>query len=284
MILAQTLNGLVFGMILFLLASGLSVIFGLMNVVNLAHGSFYMLGAYIGLSISLATKSFWIALLAAPPLVAILGLLAERTLLRPLYRRGHLDQVLLTFGVAIFVNDLVKWLWGAEVRSVIMPSLLTGRVNLGIGDFPIYRLFLIAVGIALAVVLWWVLDRSRLGAIVRAGVDDAQMVSALGINVTRVFALVFAIGAGLAGLSGVLAAPVFSLFPGMDFAILITALIVVVVGGMGTLKGALVGSLLIGMADAFGKIYLPGFSLAMVYLVMAAVLLVRPSGLLGKAA
>jgi len=278
----QVLNGLVFGAILFLVASGLSLVFGLMDFLNLAHGSFYMLGAYLGLSVSLATGSFWLALAIAPIAVGILGLGLERTLLRPLYARGHLDQVLLTFGLAILMNDAIKWVWGADVRSLEAPAILSHSVNIGVGSYPAYRLFLIVVGLVVAVALWWLIERTSLGAKVRAGVNDADMASALGLNVERVFSLVFGLGLALAALSGVLAGPVFSLFPGMGFTILISVLVVVVVGGMGSLKGALLGSVLIGLSDSFGKAYLPEVSRASIFLVMVVILLVMPGGLMGR--
>lgn len=278
----QTLNGLVFGITLFLLASGLSLIFGLMDFINLAHGGFYMLGAYLGLSLSLATGNYWLALALVPPAVALLGFGVERVFLRPLYKRGHLDQVLLTFGLAIFMSDAIRWIWGARVKSSPIPPQLSGSVDLVFGFFPKYRLFLIGAGLLVAVVLWWMIERTSLGAKVRAGVNDAQMAGVLGVDVSRLFSFIFALGLGLAALSGVLAGPVFSLFPGMDFAILISVLVVVVVGGMGSLKGAFLGSILIGLSDSFGQAYLPQLNRASIFLVMILVLLIKPSGLGGK--
>jgi len=257
----QFFNGLAFSMLLFLLAAGLSLIFGMMNFINLAHGSFYMLGAYLAFTIARQVGNFWLALALVPVAVGILGLLLERSVLHPLYRRGHLDQVLLTFGLAFVVND-----------SVTLLGLF----------YPKYRLFVILMGLTLAAALWFIQSRTRLGAIIRAGVHDPEMTGGLGINITRVFSLVFAFGAGLAGLSGVIAGPMVSLSLAMDFDTLILALIVVVLGGLGTLKGAFWGALLVGEADTFGKMWLPELNLAFIFAVMAAVLLLRPSGLFGK--
>jgi len=278
----QLTNGLVFSLLLFLMAAGLSLIFGLMDVVNLAHGTFYLLGGYVGLTVIRWTDNFWLALLVTPLVVGSLGLLLEITLLRRLYRRGHLDQVLFTFGAALIGTDLMRWIWGAYVETVPTPALLAGQVDVMGIAFPIYRLIMIGLGLAIAAALWLVIERSRIGAIVRAGVSDAQMVSALGINIERVFAGVFAVGSGLAALSGVAAGPIVNVYPGLDFEILILAMVVVVVGGLGTLKGAFWGSLLIGMADTFGKSLLPQFSVFVIFVIMAVVLLVRPAGLFGR--
>jgi branched-subunit amino acid ABC-type transport system permease component len=279
----QLTNGLVFSLLLFMLAAGLSLIFGLMDVVNLAHGTFYLLGGYVGLSIVGWVGNFWLALLLAPLLVGGLGLLLEVTLLRRLYRRGHLDQVLFTFGAALIGADLMRWVWGGFVLTIPTPALLAGQVDLMGIAFPVYRLTMIAVGLAIAALLWLLIERTRVGAIVRAGVSDAQMVGALGIDVQKVFAGVFAVGCGLAALSGVAAAPIVNLYPGLDFEILILAMVVVVVGGLGTLKGAFWGSLLIGMADTFGKSSpVAQFSSFVIFVIMALVLLIRPAGLFGR--
>jgi len=280
--LIQFLNGLVFSLLLFLMAAGLSLIFGLMDVVNLAHGSFYLLGGYIGLTIIRQLNSFWLALIVAPLLVGALGLVLEMLFLRRLYRRGHLDQVLFTFGLALVAADLIRWNWGAYVESVSPPAQLAGFVIIRGNQFPIYRLTIIVFGLVMAVVLWLLLDRTRIGAIVRAGVADSQMVAGLGINIELVFAGVFALGTALAALAGVAAAPVLNLYPGLDFEILILALVVIVVGGLGTLKGAFWGAVLIGMADTFGKARLAEFSLFVIFVIMALVLLVRPAGLFGQ--
>jgi branched-chain amino acid transport system permease protein len=278
---AQLLNGLVYGVLLFLIAAGLSLIFGLMNVVSLAHGSFFMLGAFFGLSIFKVTGSFWLALILAPIPVIILGVLMELLFLRPLYRRGHLDQVLLTFGFTFVFLDLVQTLWGRTVLRLPVPDALQGTVQIGIGVFSAYRLCLIGFGFAIALLLWLFLERSRIGAMVRAGVDDAVMAAGLGANIPALFTGIFGLGVALAALGGIAAAPVIGLYPGMDSEILIPAFIVIVIGGMGSLRGAFVGSLLIGIADTFGKAYFQSIALFLIYLAMTAVLLIRPQGLFG---
>src|SRR6201993_909613 len=280
-LLAQLLNGLVYGMLLFLTAAGLSLIFGLMNVVSLAHGSFFMLGAFVGLTIFELTHNFWIAFLLAPIPVPVLGIAMEMLFLRPLYRRGHMDQVLLTFGFTFVFFDLVQSVWGRTVRGLSPPQALQGMVEIGVGVFLSYRLFLIGLGFAIALLLWLFLERSRLGAMVRAGVDDAAMAAGLGANIPALFSSIFGAGVALAALGGIAAGPVLGLYPGMDTDILIPAFIVIVIGGMGSLRGAFLGSLLIGIADTFGKAYLPNLALFLIYLLMAIVLLARPQGLFG---
>ncbi len=281
-LLIQFLNGLQSALLLFLLAAGLSIIFGMMDVMNLAHGSFYMLGAYIGLSLVRAFGNFWLALLIAPLVVGALGFIVERVLLRPLKGRGHLDQVLLTFGLALVALDFTHATWGANILSLQPPPELAGSLPLGPVQYPLMRLFVIVMGLLLAAVLGLIVSRTRIGAIVRAGVADAQMVGGLGINISLIFSIVFAVGAALAAFGGVIAAPVVGLKLGMDAETLIAALIVVVVGGLGTLRGAFWGSLLIGEADNFGRALLPDYALLSVYVIMAAILLLRPTGLFGK--
>lgn len=278
----QALNGLAYGVLLFLLSVGLTLIFGMLDVVNLAHGSYYMLGAYAGLTVIAAMGSFWLALLVAPLVVALVGAAVERTCLRPLYRRGPLDQVLLTFGLIYVFEDFVKWIWGGRIRSIPTPALFSGSVTVLGATIPSYRLFVIGVGLAMALVLWAIIEKTRLGAIIRAGVFDPEMTAGMGINIDRVFTGVFAFGAGLAGLSGVIAGPIQSAYPPMGASILVPALIVVVVGGLGSLKGSLAGSLIIGQAETFGKAWLPGASMLIIYVVMALVLLLRPHGLFGR--
>jgi branched-chain amino acid transport system permease protein len=278
---AQLLNGLVYGVLLFLMAAGLSLIFGLMNVVSLAHGSFFMLGAFFGLAIFKATGSFWLALVLAPIPVIVLGVLMELLFLRPLYRRGHMDQVLLTFGFTFVFLDLVQTVWGRMVMRLPAPAALQGIVHIGLGVFSAYRLFLIGFGFAIALLLWLFLERSRIGAMVRAGVDNAVMAAGLGVNVPALFTGIFGFGVALAALGGIAAAPVLGLYPGMDSEILIPAFIVIVIGGMGSLRGAFAGSLLIGIADTFGKAYFQSIALFLIYLAMVAVLLFRPQGLFG---
>lgn len=280
--LFQLTNGLVFSLLLFMTAAGLSLIFGLMNVINLAHGSFYLLGGYVGLSIALSTGNFWLALLVAPLLVGALGLLVELTLLRRLYARGFLAQVLCTFGLSLIALDLMRWTWGTFPQSIPVPVQLAGSVTLFGDAYPVYRLALIGAGLLIALLLWLTLERTQLGAVVRAGVSDAQMAGGLGINVGLVFAGVFAAGSALAALAGVAAAPIVGIYPGLDADTLILALVVVVVGGLGTLRGAFLGSLLVGMADTFGRALLPQLAVFIIFALMVFVLLVRPAGLFGR--
>ena len=280
-LLIQFLNGLVISMLLFLTAAGLSLILGLMDVVNLVHGSSYLLGGYFGLTVLRQTDSFWLALIIAPIFTALLGLLIERIFLQRLYLKGHLHQVLFTFGLALVAADLMRWNWGSHVQSIPTPQLFAGTVQIAGMGFPIYRLAILAIGLVLAASLWFLIEQTRIGAIVRAGVADSQMVDALGINIQRVFAAVFALGTGLAALAGVLAAPIPNLYPGQDFEILLLAMVVVVVGGLGTIKGAFWGAIIIGMADTFAKARLPEISVFVIFLIMALVLLIQPSGLMG---
>jgi branched-subunit amino acid ABC-type transport system permease component len=268
-VLQLALDGLAFGGLVFLLAAGLSVIFGLMDVLNLAHGSFYMLGAYAGVSVLQATGSFWLALLIAPICLAVIGALMETVLFRRVYGQGHLSQVLLTFGFTLIFVDLVRWGYGPETRSIAAPSALGGVTSfLGV-RYPLYRLFVIGVAAALAVTMIVFWRRSRVGAILRAAVVDRQMVGLLGIDVNRVFTLTF------------IAGPYLSVYPGMDDVVLVLALVVVVIGGLGSIEGAVVGAVILGMANSFGTFYLQQFAVSLVFAVMAVILLVRPTGLFG---
>ena len=282
LVFQQALNGLSFGALLFILASGLSLVFGMMDVVNLAHGAFYMLGAYVALSVVQVTGSFWVAMVAAPLALALLGLVLEPLLLRRL-RGRHLDQVLLTIGVSLVIVDLVGLAWGREVRSLSAPPGLDGSVTLIGGVYPVYRLFVMAFGAALAVAMAVIYRRTKIGMLIRAGVEDAEMLGALGVNTNRLFASTFATGAALAGLAGVIAAPVFGVQPGMDTDPgLLYSLVVVVVGGLGTLSGAVAGSVLVGPADTFGKVLFQEVALAVIFAIVALVLLLKPTGLLGR--
>ena len=280
-IATQLINALVFGMLLFLMSAGLSLIFGLMNVVNVAHGSFFMIGAFTGASIMQWTGSYWIALGSAWVPAVAAGVLMERIFVRPLYKRGHLDQVLLTFGFTFVFGDVARYLWGSGIRDVSVPAQLAGTFEIAGAMVPKYRLFIIAVGFVAGAALWWFLERSRVGAMVRAGVDDPATASGIGINVPLLFGCIFALGAGLAAIGGFVASPVLGVYLGMDLEILIPAFIVVVVGGMGSLRGAFIASLFVGLVDTFGKAYFPDYSLFLVYLLMVVVLLTRPQGLFG---
>jgi branched-chain amino acid transport system permease protein len=277
----QALNALQAGMLLFLLSSGLALIFGMLHVINFAHGAFYMLGAYAGLTGLALTGRFWLAVPLAVLAVALLGALLERTLTRRLYGADPLAQALLTFGLLLVLDEGVKWLWGPQIRSLPTPEALRGPVVLLGVPYPAYRLMVVVVGGVAALALWLFLERSRLGAILRAGVADRQMVAALGINLGALFAFTFGLGAGLAAFGGVLAGPIASAYPGMGVEVLIKAFIVVVIGGLGSLKGAAVGSLLVGVAETFGQALAPDWAMAVAYAVMAAVLLWRPTGLFG---
>jgi branched-chain amino acid transport system permease protein len=276
----QVLNSLQFSMLLFLLAIGLSVIFGLMDYLNLSHGTIYMFAAYVAFSITQLGGSFWAALALAPLVSATVGVLLYFVLLKRAELGGHLTQVLLTVGVIYMGTDLLRIAYGDLPKGVAQPALLDRAVDLFGIRYPAYRLFIIGLGLVVVLVLHFALERTRLGALVRAGVDDRATAETLGIDIAKVFALVFGIGTYLAGVAGVVAAPVFGVYPGMDVSIIILVLIVVVVGGLGSLRGAIVGSLLIGFADTFGKILLPQFAMMMIYLVMALALIFRPSGLM----
>jgi branched-subunit amino acid ABC-type transport system permease component len=278
-LMTHILNGLAYGFLLFLLAAGLSLIFGMMDVLNLAHGSFYLLGGFVGISLVAALGNFWPALLLTVVVMVIVGLVVERVFLRPLYLRDHLDQILLTFGLALIIEDAAEWIWGTRIQSLATPATLSGSVNLFGAVIPTYRLLLIFVGLIVAAALWFVLERTRLGAIIRAGVSDREMVSALGFNISAVFAGVFIFGVALAAFAGFLGAPILGVFPGLDFEVLIIALIIVVIGGLGSLTGVFWVSLLIGITQALGQAYFPSFAALILYIVMAAVLLLRPEGL-----
>ena len=278
-LIVQTLNGLQLSMLLFLLSIGLSVVFGMMNFINLAHGTLYMVGAYLALSSVRWFDSYWAALALAPLGVALIGAVFYAVLLRHMQRQSPMRQVLVTFGLIFVGFDAVRMVWGALPHTIPIPQVLDGRVEVLGEVYPTYRLFIIGIGVAVLVALYFGLERTRLGAIVRAGVDNRAMVAALGIDVERAFFLVFCIGCWLAGLAGVVSAPVFSVFPGMDMSVLILTLIVVVVGGPGSLKGAVIGSLVIGMVDTYGQVLAPEFARVTIYALMAVVLLVRPYGL-----
>ena len=280
-VLVQGLNGIAYGMLFFLLAAGLSLIFGMMDVINLAHGAFFMVGAYFGYSVTRASHNFWLALVVAPIVVAALGVLVETQLLRRLYRRPLLDQVVLTFGLNLMLADLVLLFWGADELVLQPPDQFSAAIQVLGNSYPVYRLFVIGVGMLIALLLWGVQRRTRIGSIIRAAVADREMVVGLGIDVGTVFTGVFAFGAGLAAFGGVMAGPILSLYPGMDGEVLIDALIVVVVGGLGTLTGAFWGGLLIGVAVTFLTVLAPQIALVLLFVVMAAVLLARPNGLFG---
>lgn len=282
-IFSQLLNSLVLGMLLFMMSAGLSLIFGLMNVVNLAHGSFFMIGSFTAFTLAQWSGSFWFALAVGWVPAVAAAVIMERVFIRPLYSRNHLDQVLLTFGFIFVFGDICKYFWGPEIRNIAPPELLEGAITVAGIVLPKYRLFLVLFGATIAVLLWLFLERSRIGAMVRAGVDDAATASGIGINVPFLFGCIFALGAALAAMGGIVAGPILGTYLGMDIEILIPAFIVTVVGGMGSLRGALVAGLLVGAIDTFGKAYFPDYALFLIYLLMVVVLLTRPQGLFGVA-
>jgi branched-chain amino acid transport system permease protein len=277
--IVQALNGLQFSMLLFLLSIGLTVIFGLMHFVNLAHGALYALGAYVGVTASLVTGMYWSAFVAAPVAVALAGLVLYAVLIRRMRSAGPMAQVLVTFGLIFVFHDLFRIIWGDYALSMTEPAAMTGRVSLLGVDYPAYRLFIIAVGLAVLAGLWLLLSRTQVGSMIRAGVDNERMASCLGINVDRLFFLVFCLGCALAGLAGVIAAPVLSVTPQMGTQLLIPTLVVVVIGGLGSLRGAVAGSLLVGFTQTFGAVMAPQFASISIYAVLAAILIWRPAGL-----
>ncbi|WP_028355235.1 branched-chain amino acid ABC transporter permease [Bordetella petrii] len=280
--LLQIINGLGIGMLYFLLAVGLSIVFGLLRFVNFAHGAFYLLGAYFCFQALAWGLNFWVALAVVPVIVGLLGWLAERILLRHVYDQPHEFHILITVGLALVLQEAVILVWGPLGDNVATPAGLQGVVMWGGFIYPKYRLFLIGFTAVFALVLWWVLEGTRLGSAVRAGSESTEMVSLLGINVFRVFSLVFALGAATAALAGVLAAPVRGVDPFMALEALGIAFVIVVVGGMGSFGGALVGGLLIGVVQSVMSTLWPEGARLMIYIAMAAVLLLRPHGLLGR--
>ncbi len=280
--LIQTLNGVSFGMLLFLLSAGLSLIFGLMRIINLAHGSFYLLGAYLGIAIMGATGSFWFALVFAPLAVAGISVVLQRLLLNRV-AGNELGQVLMTFGFLLIASDVSLWIWGGTPLMLEKPPVFNASVELAGAAFPVYRLMITAVGMTVALGLWLLIERTRIGAIVRAGVDDREMVQGIGVNLPLMTSLVFALGALLAGLGGVLAGPILGVYPGADFAVVMFAFAVVVIGGLGSLAGAFWGSLFVGLVDNFGKAMFPEFAMFTIFVPMSIVLAVRPTGIFGKA-
>lgn len=278
---AQLLTGLAYGMLYFMIAAGLTIILGVMNVVNLAHGTLFMLGAYIAFTFISDELNFWIALLLSVLLTAVLGIILEKLLIKHVYGK-ELEQVLLTFGLSFIIADVVKWIWGTEMQTLSAPALLNASLSIGDMVFPLYRLFVVFIGCLLALLLWYLESKTRIGAIIRAGIDDRAMVGALGINVGLVFTGVFAFGAALAGLSGVLGGPLIGMYTGMDNEILVTSLIVVVIGGLGSWKGSFISAILIGVIETFGKVWFPSLSMLIVFLIMIVVLIIRPQGLFGR--
>jgi branched-chain amino acid transport system permease protein len=297
LIAEQTLNGLQLGVMLFLMAAGLTLVFGIMNLVNLAHGSLYMVGAYLATYFAQATGSFLLGALLGLAGTLVVGMVVEMVALRTLYERDHLDQVLATFGLILFFNELIAILWGRSAIYSTLPAYLTGHVEL-IGGlrYPLFRLVIILAGLFAAALLWYVIARTRLGMLIRAGASNRAMVAALGINIRLLYTVVFGFGAALAGLAGLLAGPIFAVQPGMGELILIQVFVVIVIGGIGSIRGAFAGALIVGMADTLGRAFLkpvlsavispaagdaagPALASMLIYLLMAAVLAFRPEGL-----
>jgi branched-chain amino acid transport system permease protein len=278
--LIQLLNAVQYGLLLFLLSSGLTLIFGVMGVINLAHGSFYMVGAYLAYWLAKLTGSVWLAIPMGVVIAFATGLLLETTLIRSLYKRDHLYQVLLTFGLILVFEELRSILFGDEVHGVAVPDMLDYSVPFtDTLSYPVYRLFVTVVCLALAALLYWVIHRTRIGMMIRAGNSNREMAASLGINIPLLFTLVFASGMALAAFAGIVAAPISSVYPGMGNQILIICFVVVVIGGIGSINGALIASLAVGFADTAGKVLAAEFSSVAVYLVMAAILLWRPQGI-----
>jgi branched-chain amino acid transport system permease protein len=277
----QLLNGLTLGFMYVIIASGLSLIFGLMGVINFAHGALYMLGAYFGLTFFRFTGNFWLSLLVAPIIVGVVGMMLEYSTFRPLYGRSPLYHILLTFGLVLVITNAAEIVWGKAYHIFPRPEGFGGTIGfLGI-TYPTYRLFVLVIGVALSVFFWFMLKKTRFGLIIRAGSHDREITSAFGIDISKYFTTVFGFGVAIAGVAGVLLAPILSVHPHMGDGIIITAFIVVVVGGLGSLSGAALAGILIGVLQSFSIILFPAFAGAMMYMVMVIVLLVRPQGLLG---
>jgi len=301
LLIEQVLNGLQYGVMLFLMAAGLTLVFGVMGLINLAHGSLYMLGAFACAAVAAATGSFWLGLAASLAAAAAAGAIVELTIIRRLYDRDHLDQVLATFALILVFSEGTRWLFGSFPLYLDIPPVLAGPVTLPGGiAYPLYRLALIAAGLGVAGGLFWLIGSTRLGIRIRAGEADREMIAALGVDISRLYTLVFALGAGLAGLAGALVGALQSVQVGMGEPVMILAFVVIVIGGIGSIKGALVGALLVGLTDTLGRFLLPvafgtfmapseansvGAALAsmLIYILMAAVLVIRPGGLYGRA-
>jgi branched-chain amino acid transport system permease protein len=300
LIIENTLHGIQLGLLLFLLAAGLTLVFGIMDMVNLAHGSLYMIGAYLAFTLIGWTGSFVVG--GALALVATLafGMALERIVLRPLYSRNHLEQVLATFGLILFFNKLVQVIWGPAGRSIQLPPWLAQRIEILPGvPYPVYRLAIMIVSLAVAAGLWYLITRTRTGMLIRAGASNRTMVAALGVDIKLLFTVVFGLGAALAGLAGVMNAPISTVFSGMGEEVLIQAFVVIVIGGIGSIRGAFIAALGLGLIDTLGRVFLtdmlkavmevttastvgPALSSMLIYLIMAAVLIWRPSGLFGR--
>lgn len=291
-ILIQAMNGVQYGLLLFLVASGLTLIFGIMGVINIAHGSFYMIGAYLAWSLMGWIGSFWLGLVVGVVVAFMLGLALEFLFIRFLYDRDHLQQVLVTYGLILIFSELRSIIWGDDVHSVAIPALLGGSIQLTENlAYPIYRLWLSGVCIVIAILMFLGIQYTRLGMMIRAGESDREMTKALGINIGLVYRFVFALGVSLAAFSGMIASPISSVFPGMGGQVLIVSFVVVVIGGLGSIKGAMVAALLVGLIDTFGKVMtfdifgvniFPEMAGMSIFALMALILMFRPQGIFGR--
>ena len=298
--LEQVFNGLQFGVMLFLMSAGLTLVFGVMGLINLAHGSLYMIGAFAAAAIASWTGSFWLGLVASLMAAAIAGVIVEIVIIRRLYKRDHLDQVLATFALILLFSEAMRWIFGAFPLFLDVPEILSGTLSLPLGiEYSKYRMMIIVVGILIAVGLFSLISKTRLGVRIRAGESDREMIAALGVDISKLYTLVFALGAALAGLAGAMVGEIQSVEVGMGEPVLILAFVVIVIGGIGSIKGALVGAILVGLTDTLGRFLLPSFfkiflnpssatdigsalSSMMIYILMAAVLIWKPSGLFGN--
>ena len=297
LVFEQLLNGLQYGVMLFLMAAGLTLVFGIMNLVNLAHGSLYMVGAYLAIAATQWTGSYLAGVALGLAATLLVGMLVEVVALRTLYERDHLDQVLATFGLILFFNELVAIVWGRAALYTSLPSWLQGHITLFTGSrYPGYRMVVLAVGLLVALLLWYVVARTRLGMLIRAGASNRTMVGALGVNIKLLYTVVFGCGAALAGLAGLMAGPIYAVQPGMGELILIQVFVVIVIGGIGSIRGALVGAIIVGVVDTLGRAFLrpllatllsppaaesagPALASILIYLLMAVVLAVKPAGI-----
>jgi branched-chain amino acid transport system permease protein len=297
LVFEQLLNGLQYGVMLFLMAAGLTLVFGIMNLVNLAHGSLYMIGAYFAVALIAWTGNYLAGVALALVATLVVGMLVEVVALRALYDRDHLDQVLATFGLILFFNELVSMIWGRGAQYASLPTWLQGHIDLFTGSrYPVYRASILVIGLVVALLLWYVVTRTRLGMLIRAGASNRAMVGALGVNIQLLYTIVFGFGAALAGLAGLLAGPIYAVQPGMGELILIQVFVVIVIGGIGSIRGALVGAVIVGVVDTLGRAFLkpllgtvlsgpaaeaagPALASMLIYLLMAVVLAVKPAGL-----
>jgi branched-chain amino acid transport system permease protein len=282
MYVAQGLNGLAYGMVLFLVASGLTLIFGMMGILNLAHAAFFMLAAYFGYQVEIWTGSFWLALLIAPPIAAIFGILLERFLLRRVRHLGHVGELILTVGIALIILESVKLGWGTDSKHISIPGFLQGLVSVAGLEYSTYRLFVIGLSLVVLIILFLILFKTRLGMIVRAAVSDADMVNALGINIPLVFLVVFGVGTWLAGVAGVAIAPILSVFPGLADQMGMDAFIVVITGGFGSLGGAFIIAIVFGLLNSYGVQFVSQLAPVLMFILMGIILAIKPMGLFGE--